>query len=202
MKHITHLLSVILLALFTTVTHAVPTDYLVLSWNEQAGLVAEYHQIVDLPANRKIESPHRDHHNVQLLGADHELVGEVSLKHALYTRSEHHGHHHIDGQVFKNETISFVIRSQQGLVSQIKLPETMNTLDQVHDFNQLVANAKALGPQTYTQSHRGGTDNRINLLFMGDGYTSGQQSTFNTDVDSVVAYMLTFCSLSKPMRIL
>ncbi len=192
MKSITHLLSVILLMLFSTVLYAVPTDYLVLSWSEQGGLVSEYHQIVDLPANRPIKTPTNDHQNIRLLDANDELVGEVSLKHAMYTRSEHHGHHHIEGQVFENETISFVIRSQQGLVSHIQLPDTMNAFNRVHDFNQLIANAKKQGPQTFTKSQRGGTDNRINLLIMGDGYTSGQQSAFNTNVDSVIAYMLTF----------
>ncbi len=171
--------------------HAVPTDYLVLSWTEQDGLVSEYHQIVDLPANRPLKVDADDRYNIQLVGFDGQNVGHVSMKNALLTRSEFHGEEHIDGRVFENEEVTFVIRIQQGLVKQLILPKFLNANKSFIDFEALVRGAKKQGPQI-VKSTRAGADNRINLLFMGDGYTSGQSNDFNADVDAVIAYMETF----------
>lgn len=170
---------------------AIETDYLVLSWSEHSGLVSEYHQTVDLPAKNTDKTSRPNHKNVQLLGFDGLLVDQVSLKNARYTRAEYHGQDHIDGQVLANEEVVFVVRVQQGLVQHILLPDSLDKTQHLIDFNSLVEQAKTKGPQTVEKA-RGSTDNRINLLFMGDGYTSAQESDFNADVDSVIAYMQTF----------
>ena len=181
-----------LLLLFIHQSGAVPTDYLVLSWSQENGLQTDYHQIVDLPANRANKAELGSPQNVRLLGHDDELVAEVSIKQALYTRAEFHGHDHIHGQWLENEVISFVIRSPQGQVKSLRLPSLMKSSRDLYDFDELIELAEVKGPQTFVKSHSGGTDNRINLMFMGDGYTAAQQNDFNADVDAVVAYMLTF----------
>lgn len=191
MKKINHMWSIILLVSLSFCVSAVPTDYVVLSWSEQTGLVSEYHQIVDLPANLSIKTGHPNHKNVQLIGLDDSVVGEVSLKNARFTRAEFHGYDHIDGQMLSNEDVVFVVRAQQGSVKQLLMPDSLDKTSQLISFNALIEQAKTQGPQSIVKT-RGGTDNRINLLFMGDGYSSGQENDFNADVDSVISYMQTF----------
>ncbi|KAA3641422.1 MAG: hypothetical protein DWP95_06880, partial [Proteobacteria bacterium] len=86
---------------------------------------------------------------------------------------------------------AFVIRVQQGLVKQLLLPESLDVHKSSIDYEDLVKHAKVQGSQFYKKT-RAGADNRINLLFMGDGYTSGQVNIFDADVNSVIAYMQTF----------
>lgn len=179
------------LCFFSFSASAVPTDYLVLSWSEESGIQAEYHQIVDLPVRQTHQSNQSSHDLVQLISEEGTVVGEVSLKHARYTRAEYHGHNHIEGEAMINEEVVFVVRAQRGLVTQMILPDSLDSSRQMVNFNTLVDSAITKGPQVF-KSTQGGIDNRINLLFMGDGYTSGQENDFNADVDAVVAYMQTF----------
>ncbi|WP_223786680.1 M64 family metallopeptidase [Marinicella meishanensis] len=178
--------------LSSTAVWSEPTDYLVLRWSAADGLVSDYHQIVDLPPRQFDPTLHPQHANVLLLDAQGKAVGEVSLSQALITRAEFHGHDHIDGEVLVNEEFAFVVRAAQGQVDRLQLPTSLAGDQADFDFQQLVREAQHKGPQVYLESPNGGTDNRVNLLFMGDGYTSGQESAFNNDVNSVITYMLTF----------
>jgi hypothetical protein len=65
------------LFLLSFTVNAVPTDYLVLSWTQQDGLVSEYHQIVDLPANRSLKSDPDDRYNIELLDGKGQSLGRV-----------------------------------------------------------------------------------------------------------------------------
>ncbi len=170
---------------------AVETDYLVMSWSQQYGLVADYHAVVDLPADFKNKSSAQANDNIKLLGADGSVIDEVSAQQARYTRSEHHGHDHIDGQWFQNEEITFVVRAQVGRVKNLTLPFELDKNQSLINFNVLLEQAKKKAPKQQKQS-RGNADNRINLLIMGDGYTANQANDFDADVDSVIAYMQTF----------
>lgn len=183
--------SAVALLSVSLIAAAVPTDYLVLKWSEASGLESEYHQIVDLPANPINKNHQNDLNSVQLLDANGVVVSAISLKNARFTRAEFHGHDHIDGQVFLNQEVVFVVRAQQGLVDKLRMPEYLDKNKSLVDYAPLVEQAKSKGTQSIEKAS-GGIDNRINLLFMGDGYTSGQESDFNADVDSVIAYMQTF----------
>ncbi len=170
---------------------AVESDYLVLSWTAQDGLVADYHAVVEIAAGFKNKSSAHSSENIKLLGADGSLIDEVSAQSARYTRSEHHGQEHIDGQLFLNEQVTFVVRAPKGLVKQLSLPFELDKNQSLIDFNVLIDQVKKKASSQQKQT-RGAVDNRINLLIMGDGYTSNQASDFNADVDSVIAYMQTF----------
>lgn len=171
---------------------AVPTDYLVLRWSATEGLVSDYHQVVDLPANKFIQASQASDQVVTLSDGLGKTVGHVSLKHAMYTRSEHHGHDHIDGGHLVNDEVVFVIRAEQGLVKSIQLPFNSDQTMRTYNWQTLLETAAQSGPQQVSKNQRGAVNNRVNLLFMGDGYTAAQQAQFNQNVDAVISYMQTF----------
>ena len=78
MKRFKFIISVLFLSLYSFWAIDVPTDYLVLSWTKQEGLVSEYHQIVDLPAHKEPKTSSINFEKVKLLGNDGELVGEMT----------------------------------------------------------------------------------------------------------------------------
>lgn len=180
------------LLMFCHLLWAVPTDYLVLSWTEKDGLTSEYHQIVDLPAHHAVKKAPDHHQKIKMIGFNDELIGEISLRNSIYTRAEYHGHDHIDGRIYENERVTFVIRSQVGLVKHLEFPTKLNKQGNTVDFNNLILSAKTQGPQWIEKNTKGITDNRVNLLFMGDGYTNGQSSQFNAHVDQAINYFKGF----------
>ncbi len=181
-----------LLTSFSSMASAVPTDYLVLRWSEAEGLVSDYHQVVDLPAGKFIK-PDKANDQAVVLADDHgSTIGHVSIKHAMYTRAEHHGHDHIDGMNLLNEEVVFVVRTEQGLVKSLQLPFDLDKSSRSYDWQKLVQTAAKSGPHQVSKNNRGAIDNRVNLLFMGDGYTAAQQTQFNQNVDAVISYMQTF----------
>ncbi len=192
MKKLNIFTGFILLLSMSAHVSAVPTDYLVLRWSEAEGLVSDYHQVVDLPANKFTQANKTNDYVVTLAGERGDEVGYVSIKHAMHTRSEHHGHDHINGQNLLNETVVFVVRAEQGLVQSLQLPFSLDKTTRSHNWQDLVRTAAKSGPQQIKNSSRGVVDNRINLLFMGDGYTAAQQAQFNQKVDATISYMQTF----------
>jgi hypothetical protein len=180
-----------LLLLLSTVLQAVPTDYMVMRWSEQAGLVVDYHQVVDLPLNKFVKASEPNEQSVTLMGHNGEKVW-VPIKRFQHTRSEHHGVDHIDGLHIKNEELVFVVRVAKGWTKTLSFSDENSKSLFEYDWQQLVTSADKKGPQHLTKAISGGQDNRINLLFLGDGYTSGQQNAYNQDVDDVISYMQTF----------
>ena len=179
-----------LMVLFSFSVSAVPTDYFVLGWSETDGLKVHSYQVVDLPEPQKVQINPPSHSSyVSLVDTEDGGTTYVSLKQATFTRSEHHGHDHIDGQMIRNEEEVFVIR----------VPSDESVILSVHDQNNhkisagyllkdLIGQANFFGKTEY--SKQGSEhDNRVNLLIMGDGYTSTQENDFNADADIVVAQM-------------
>ena len=191
MKQSNYLIKFILFMAVIGSVQAVPSDYVVMTWSEANGLVAEYHQVVDLPSNRFLKSDPASDHTLALLDEKGQVLANISLKDELITRSEFHGHHHIDGRAFLNEEVTFVVRVPQGLVKQIQLPFMTDKQSDMVDYQSLIDAAVKRGPQT-VKTAKATIDNRINLLFMGDGYTNAQMNDFNTDVNNVISYMQTF----------
>ncbi len=180
-----------MLSFLSAESFAVPTDYMVLRWSEQSGLVVDYHQVVDLAENKFVSKSMPNEKAVTLIGNDGEKVW-VPLKKFQITRSEHHGIDQIDGLHLENEELVFVVRIAQGWTKTLSLPNEHGKAVIQYDWQQLVSSAEKKGPQKLTKAVSGAQDNRINLLFLGDGYTSGQQSAYNQDVDGVISYMQTF----------
>lgn len=180
-----------MLSLLSAQVFAVPTDYMVMRWSEQTGLVVDYHQVVDLPTNQFVSKSEPNEKAVTLIGHDGNQVW-VPLKRFQFTRSEHHGADQIDGLHLKNEELVFVVRVAQGWAKSLSLTDDDAKSFTEYDWQQLVSSAEKKGPQQLTKAVLGGQDNRINLLFLGDGYTSGQQNAYNQDVDDVISYMQTF----------
>ncbi|MCX7553104.1 M64 family metallo-endopeptidase [Marinicella sp. S1101] len=173
---------------FSSTAISKEADYLVLTWSEQNGLQAEYHQVFEWAE----QSHSNNQHTSSLLAfdADDKLLEHVSIRDSQITRSEHHGHDHIDGQWLLNDKITFVVRAPKGQIKYLQLPASIDARQATTSFNSLVTNAKVKGPQR--SSAMGQADNRVNLLIMSEGYTNAQQTDFNADVDGVIAYMQTF----------
>ena len=156
---------------------AVPTDYLVLRWTEQQGLVSDFHQVVDLPAGQFLLDKKPDKSVVTLIGKNGEEKW-VSIEKSQFTHAEFHGQGSIGGQQLMNDEVVFVVRAEQGWVDQLTLPPGLaQKSNQIYLWDALLANANNKTPQVQIQksaNKAGAQDNRINLLFLGDGYTSGQ----------------------------
>lgn len=191
MKNITFYITTVFLLLISSSASAGDADYLVLSWSEQRGLVAEFHQIVAW--SESSNQTYNDNMKQQLLAfdADGSIIDQISIRDTQITRSEHHGHDQIDGRWYLNEDVTFVIRAPVGLIDHIQLPAQLDASKTLINFNNLLRQAKNKAPKQSVQQ-QGTVDNRINLLILGDGYTSAQQSDFDGDVDAVIAYMQTF----------
>jgi len=191
MKRLNKYLWLLILLGINMTAWAVPTDYMVLRWSTSIGLVSDYHQVVDLPANKFTQAKGSIDQMLVLFDAQGKVAGQVSIEDSLITRSEHAGHDHIDGNSLTNEELVFVIRAEQGMVDSFSMPSHVDRFTQLYDWQELVGNAAVKGSQHVLKS-QGTVDNRINLLFIGDGYTGGQQSTFNNDVDEIVSHMVTY----------
>ena len=174
---------------------AVPTDYLVLRWTEQQGLVSDFHQVVDLPAGQFLLDKKPDKSVVTLIGKNGEEKW-VSIEKSQFTHAEFHGQGSIEGQQLMNDEVVFVVRAEQGWVDQLTLPPGLaQKSNQIYLWDALLANANNKTPQVQIQksaTKAGAQDNRVNLLFLGDGYTAGQQAGYNQNVDDVIDYMNTF----------
>lgn len=185
------LLASFVLLLLSTKLLAMPTDYVVMRWSEQAGLSVDYHQIVDLPANQFVNKVKPAEKSVTLIGHDGTKLW-VPIKQFLYTRSEHHGVEHIAGQQFLNDELTFVVRVKHGWVKSLLLPDNHSKSSVKYNWQQLLDSAVEKAPQQLSKAGSSTEDNRINLLFLGDGYTIGQQHIYNQHVDNAVKYMQQF----------
>ncbi len=172
------------------VAQAVPTDYLVLSWSHDKGMVSEFHQVVDLPLqeNFNLKKPQKGFF-ITLNDENGNLLEYISLKQNQFVRSEHHGFEHIDGQYIENETLVFVLRTNLKDAKTITLINGQSKAVGSYYLTDLVASAKTKG--TSYRQKRLPPDNRINLLVMGDGYTNAQSGAFQQDADNVISYMKT-----------
>ncbi len=193
MKSMSSLMAVFLMITMSASVLAVPTDYVVLSWSENSGLQVKSYQVVDLPENKyQLKSPPDRGGYVSLI--DNDNMGDtiyVSLKNERLTRSEHHGHEHIDGKYIENEEQIFVLKSphNQNISVQV-FNENQRKVSPVYRLKNLLENVT---PKTSNSKQVGGLlDNRVNLLIMGDGYTSAEENSFNADADAVIDKMLTF----------
>jgi hypothetical protein len=168
---------------------AVPSDYLVLKWTPLTGLQAEYHQVVDLPAKQFLLNQKPEQMALRLDGAEGQLAW-MDLSQAQLRRGEFHGHEHIDGFTEQAEEVVFVVRAPVGWVKQLTLPMGLDRSHWSHDWQQLIRSAVSKGPQSlHRQAPSGSVDNRVNLLFLGDGYVAAEESAYHQDVDDVLAEM-------------
>lgn len=167
---------------------AVDFDYLVLTWSDKTGLNVDFHTVVDLPVGFKNKSSLNTSQDVQLLAQDGSLIDTISIKDAQIIRSEHHGHSHIDGQVINKEKITFVVRAAQGQVKTLSMPNEDKKLQQQFEFETLIQNAEVKASNK-SINILNEYDNRINLLFLGDGYTAAQESKFHYDVTQATMFL-------------
>jgi hypothetical protein len=112
-----------------------------------------------------------------------------------WLRGEFHGKtpdDQIDGHLIELETTSFVVRVPQIEGTTITLKN--NRLETMAQYNMQRLSAQTA--QIPTDSSRslpeassitGPSSNRVDLLVMGDGYTSSQSAKFNNDAAAVVA---------------
>jgi len=174
---------------------AVPTDYLVLKWSKQLGLVSEFHQVVELTNNPYLLDEKPEKLAVKLMGKDG-TEKWLPIEKSQFTRAEFHGEGSVDGRQILNEEVVFVVRVEKNWVDQLILPARLAQKSmQSYSWNILLASASNTGTQLVSEKlseRKSNQDNRVNLLFMGDGYTGAQQTDYNHDVDEVIAYMQTF----------
>ena len=181
----------LLLLLYNGVLWAVPSDYVVMKWQPQSGLLVTHHQVVDLPDRQFLLTKRPAAQALQLQGHDGQLAW-VDLSQAQVIRGEFHGTAHADGWHAELDEFYFVVRAPQGWIKDLIMPGELDRSGWRYDWQQLLAAAESKGPQQPQRGARGGVDNRVNLLFLGDGYLAADEAAFNQHVDDAVAYMQTF----------
>lgn len=182
----------LLLFLATPVVQAVPHDYLVFQWSESQGLSLYSKQQVDLPLRKYAQPMPQSGAHVLVENDSGEVLQVISLKSHSVTRSEHHGYNHIRDSSFENNELTFVVRVPTGQARRLQMVWSQKNLALTYDLKSMLKSA-VIEPSAPQKSERGGTtDNRINLLFMGDGYLMSQSNLFDQHADTVMSYMLSF----------
>lgn len=176
--------------IFGSAVFAEPFDYMVFQWSETDGLTLFSLQEVDLP------TPQTEHIKSLSTGyvavENHlgEVIQVIDLKQHKIQRSEHHGYNHIADSSFENDVLTFVVRTPKGQASHLKLKVSEDRTEQVFSVKELTQGVES--HHVAVNKSQGSGDNRINLLFMGDGYLINQSNTFDQHVDAVTAYMDSF----------
>lgn len=184
-------LTFLFLLLVTAAAFAVPHDYLVFQWSESQGLSLYSKQQVDLPLRKQPQPKPQNGAYVLVENALGDVLQVIALKSHAVTRSEHHGYNHISDSSYENDIITFVVRVPADQATRLYLTLPQKSFSQSHDI-QAMLNAVQASPPKASMRQGGTTDNRINLLFMGDGYMANQTQVFDQHADAVMSYMLSF----------
>ncbi|WP_154222013.1 M64 family metallopeptidase [Marinicella rhabdoformis] len=170
--------------------HADPFDYMVFQWTASDGLSLYSLQEVNLPAPKSKPQTVKSSDYVAVENHFGEVIQFIDLKRLKVQRSEHHGFNHIADSSFEQDQLTFVVRTPKGQAQQLRLNLRDQPIEHLYAINEMTSGIVA--KKTGSKKSQGSIDNRINLLFMGDGYLINQTNTFDQHADAVMSYMHSF----------
>ncbi|MBL8132352.1 MAG: hypothetical protein JNL42_10890, partial [Anaerolineae bacterium] len=136
---------------------------------------------------------------VSLVQRDGSAVFETTADAPRWVRGEFHGESvgaeaAIDGHRFASNRSAFVVRAPVMPETRLVLRDDEAGVSQAFDLEALAADSTLplFAPSISRLSPLGALDggpsaNRVDLLIMGDGYATGQESLFNTHVSAFAA---------------
>ncbi|HNR91463.1 MAG TPA: M64 family metallopeptidase [Dokdonella sp.] len=194
-------------ALATGPAWAVPAHYVVFGFDAQGRIEPRFHATVELAddASTAVALSLPDHLGNRLnwhalkdgqRGARREVEVSRVLR-AEFAHDIDSGHGEIDGQLSPDPDPAFVLRVPVAEAEVVEFETTAGM--QRFDLAALAADAARLplagGAQARIEAPSslagagGSPANRVDILVLGDGYTSGQEALFNTHVAALEASM-------------
>lgn len=174
--------------------HAAPGHYVVVELDEQGRAFPVFHRRVEL-AERPVAAPAellraRQHpERLAISGRGWTAVADAPrFLRGEFAANGHDGHDgQIDAHLVRAPQRSFVLRIPDRAGPRLQL-EFMGIRSELR-LDELAARADRLpmvaGKSAALSSPPPNSGNRVDILVMGDGYTSAEQSKFNTDVEDL-----------------
>lgn len=182
--------------------------YIVFEKRADGSILPVYYRLVELKAplvslsndqlNAVWDQPARNGQSLaaQLQDASGQTVFQQAVKEVPWLRGEFDGGSpgaEIDGHLFPLQEYSFVVRIPQIAGTSLVLKDSRLEPLAQFDLEQLAAQTEAIelasAPVVGQIGPSGPASNRVDLLIMGDGYTSAQAAKFNTDAANAAAGM-------------
>lgn len=208
---------ILTLFVFVSNIYAAPTDYLVLSWDKENGLSSEFHKVVDLP-NAQFVSKQASPNSIKLIGKDGGIgfvpVNSIEIKKSLAPHNfASHAKQNDETLYFviraKQGWIDKIVLPAQLAKNEIKTRQLSERSQVSHSSNlgeyhwsSLINEAKNKGlekeikrikrysPKTsQSMQQQKMPDNRVNLLFIAEGYKAEQEEAFNQYATRVIAVL-------------
>lgn len=197
MKNLSIKLAVFLAVLFSAATLAAPGHYIVVTLDDSGKATPVFYRSVNFSRERSMTNlalkttPH-DADHLLVTGAGWSEVAEVPR----FVRGEFAANG-MDGPIkaYQVEMAerSFALRIPSNAGTRIKL-EYMGIKSEL-DVQQVATNASRLAlANTEVKSPKAfvNSANRVDILVLGDGYTSAEQSLFNSDAENLRAAMFDY----------
>jgi hypothetical protein len=192
----------------------VPAHYLVLEADAAGNVTVVSHQQVMMEGLTSLNDAEfamfrdsaatrlNDAATVQLFDRSGNLAFQTVVEIPRWLRGEFHNDHagrdesNIDGHHFELEKRSFVVRVPViGAGAKLQVQPTFatfqnNAIDLDLAAQQFSIPRAAGVPEFVPGWNNGNSSNRLDILILGDGYTSGQESKFRTDSEDMINDMM------------